>query len=80
MHVIDIIDPANPVRLFKHKFTIGEGVPQAIDICGGEIAVALSAQTDTNEGHVRFYHTYTRNSGATDVMLEGYVTGDRTKY
>ncbi|KAH3841725.1 mesenchyme-specific cell surface glycoprotein-like [Dreissena polymorpha] len=74
MHAIDIINPAKPVRLFKHKFTIGEGVPLAIAICGGEIAVALSAQTDTNEGHVRFYRTYTRNSGANDVFLDGYVT------
>ncbi|KAH3841724.1 mesenchyme-specific cell surface glycoprotein-like [Dreissena polymorpha] len=73
MHAIDIIDPANPVRLFKHRFTIGEGVPQAIDVCRGEIAVALSAQTDTNEGHVRFYRTYTRGSGATDVVQIGYV-------
>jgi len=34
-----------------------------------------STQTDINEGHVRFYHTYTRGSGETDVHLDGYVTG-----
>ncbi|XP_052769191.1 uncharacterized protein LOC128209272 [Mya arenaria] len=74
MHVIDLTDPANPVRLFIHQFTRGEGFPNDIDICGGEIAVALSANREVNEGHVRFYHTYTRGSGATDVVLDGYVT------
>ena len=75
MHLVDITDPSNPVYLFSHEFTRGEGIPQSIDICGSEIAVGLAAQTDINEGHVRFYHTYTRGSGETDVYLDGYVTG-----
>lgn len=75
MHLIDISDPSNPQYLLHHEFTKGEGIPQSIDICGSEIAVGLSAQTDINEGHVRFYRTYTRGSGDTDVMLDGYVTG-----
>jgi len=75
MHLIDIIDPANPVYLLTHEFTRGEGIPLSISICAGEIAVALAAQTDVNEGHVRFYSTYTRNSGDSDVTLNGYVTG-----
>ncbi|XP_045216228.2 mesenchyme-specific cell surface glycoprotein-like isoform X2 [Mercenaria mercenaria] len=74
MHVVDIADPSNPKVLFIHEFTKGEGVPRSIDICGDEIAVALAAQTDINEGHVRYYHTYTKNSGATDMTLDGYVT------
>ncbi|KAH3841716.1 hypothetical protein DPMN_115190 [Dreissena polymorpha] len=75
MHVIDIQDPAHPSRLFRHKFAVAEGFPQAIAICGGEIAVALSAQPDTNNGQVRFFHTYSRNSKATDVALVGNMTG-----
>ena len=75
MHVIDIIDPTNPSLLFIHEFTKGEGVPRSIDVCGNEIAVALAAQTDVNEGHTRFYRTYTRGSGATDITQDGTVTG-----
>ncbi|XP_053405984.1 mesenchyme-specific cell surface glycoprotein-like isoform X2 [Mercenaria mercenaria] len=74
MHVVDIADPKHPTVLFIHEFAKGEGVPRSIDICGDEIAVALAAQTDINEGHVRFYKTYTKNSGATGMTLDGYVT------
>lgn len=77
MHLIDVIDPENPQYLLTHEFTRGEGVPLSIDICDGEVAVALAAQTDVNEGHVRFYSTYVRNSGEPDVLVHGYVTGRR---
>jgi len=76
MHVIDITDPSNPVRLFVHEFTRGEGIPRDIDVCGNEVAVALSSNTDVYEGHVRFYHTHTRGSALKDMVLDGYVTGE----
>jgi hypothetical protein len=76
MHVVDIANPSNPVVLFIHEFTKGEGVPSSIDICGNQIAVALAAQTDVNEGHVRYYETHTRGSGDTNMILDGYVTGN----
>jgi hypothetical protein len=75
MHVVDIADPANPSVLFIHEFTKGEGVPRSIDICGNEIAVAMAAQTDVNEGHVRYFQTYTRGSGATDITYDKSITG-----
>ncbi|XP_060556718.1 uncharacterized protein LOC132717303, partial [Ruditapes philippinarum] len=74
MHVVDIADPANPSVLFIHEFTKGEGVPRSIDICGNEMAVAMAAQTDVNEGHVRYYQTYTRGSGATDITYDKSIT------
>lgn len=77
MHLIDISDPTNPQYILSHQFLTGEGIPQSIDICGNEVAVGLSAPTDVNEGHVRFYHTYARGSVATDVTLDGYVTGSK---
>ncbi|KAL4227428.1 hypothetical protein ACF0H5_012871 [Mactra antiquata] len=74
MHVIDIIDPANPVLLFEHQFTKGEGIPKSVDVCGGDVAVALAAPTNVHDGHVKIFRTHTRNSGAHDLVLDGYST------
>ena len=76
MHVVDIDDPTNPSVLFVHEFTKGEGIPRSIDVCDDQVAVALSAQTDVNEGHVRFYQTHSRGSGETNIVPDTYVTGD----
>ena len=77
LHVVDFSDPNNIQLELTHQFTVGEGVPQSIDVCGNEVAVGLSAVTDVLEGHVMYFHTHTKGSGATDLVLEGYMTGKK---
>ncbi|XP_033749729.1 mesenchyme-specific cell surface glycoprotein-like isoform X2 [Pecten maximus] len=61
IHILDISDPANPVRALTHQFTAADGIPRDIAICGDEIAVAVtSGVRDVYEGHIYFFKTFTK--------------------
>ncbi|XP_060073649.1 mesenchyme-specific cell surface glycoprotein-like [Ylistrum balloti] len=61
LHILDVSDPVNPVRVFTHQFTTIEGRPRDIAICGDDMAVALTSDIrDVYEGHVQFFKTFTK--------------------
>ncbi|WAR00951.1 LOW QUALITY PROTEIN: M130-like protein [Mya arenaria] len=75
LHAIDVANPSSPLRILTHQFTEHEGNPQAVDVCGGRLAVALSAHVDVLEGHVQFFDVVARGSSVTDIHPDHTLAG-----
>ncbi|KAK3098613.1 hypothetical protein FSP39_021234 [Pinctada imbricata] len=72
LHVIDISDPANPLRVYTHQFTSSDGIPRDVAVCKNEVAVAVTSPIrDVYEGHVYFFQLFA--PGDTELKSDGKV-------
>ncbi|XP_046362458.2 mesenchyme-specific cell surface glycoprotein-like [Haliotis rufescens] len=72
LHVVDVTNPMMPKRLFTHEFSSADGVPRDVEVCNGEVVVAMSSDVPVFPGHVFFFRTYKRGSDKMD--FDGKVT------
>ncbi|XP_067666156.1 mesenchyme-specific cell surface glycoprotein-like [Haliotis asinina] len=72
LHVVDVSNPLMPTRLFTHEFSTADGIPRDVEVCDGEVVVAVSNEVPVFPGHVFFFKTYKRGSNKMD--LDGKVT------
>ncbi|XP_046560926.1 uncharacterized protein LOC124269972 [Haliotis rubra] len=72
LHVVDVSNPLMPKRLFTHEFSTADGVPRDVEVCDGEVVVAVSSEVPVFPGHVFFFKTYKRGSDKMD--FDGKVT------
>ncbi|KAK7115806.1 mesenchyme-specific cell surface glycoprotein-like [Littorina saxatilis] len=63
VHVVNMTDPGNPVRLFTKRFSpLNQGLPNDVQVCrskvpggGGQLAVSFESAGLNQKGHVHFY-------------------------